>query len=83
MSTTADAVERLKGAGLTTEQAVAFLSVVEERGVTRDYLDGRLAALESKLEARIESLFNRLLLAALGIAGISIAITTALGRLLA
>jgi hypothetical protein len=68
--TTADNVSQLEEVGFDKAQAVAIVSVIESKSVTRDYLD-----------AKIEALFNRILIAALAIAGISIALTTALGRI--
>jgi hypothetical protein len=49
MTTTADIVQRLQNSGFTQEQALAILSATEERFVTRDYLDSRLAALKTEL----------------------------------
>jgi hypothetical protein len=69
--TTTDVVAGLVEAGFSEKQALALLTLQEQRGVTRDYLDSKL-----------ESLFNRLLIAGLTIAAVSIAVVTALGRLL-
>jgi len=82
--TTADHVSQLEDAGFDKTQAVAIISVIETKTVTRDYLDAKLAGIDTKLagiETRIETLFNRILIAALTIAGISIALTTALSRI--
>jgi hypothetical protein len=46
-------MQRLRDAGISQEQAEAIASMPEERYVTRDYLDARLAQLESSLTWRI------------------------------
>ena len=58
--------DRLIAAGFNDDQARAILDAMAGDLVTRDYLDARLAQVESRLEARIEGLKTQLLLAMFG-----------------
>ena len=68
--------KNLQAAGMETRQAEAE-SIDTQRGdrVTKDYLNSRLEALEARLVALANSLFNRLLIAIIAASGVIIAAT--------
>jgi len=54
-------MRRLREEGrFTQEQAEAIASMPEERYVTRDYLDARVAELEARLNSRMDAIGWRL-----------------------
>ena len=58
---TIDWMRRLREEGrFTQEQAEAIASMPEERYVTRDYLDARVAELEARLNSRMDAIGWRL-----------------------
>lgn len=92
--TTVDWIHKMREANLSQEQAEAIASGYEDRYVTREYLDARLAQLESRFEvrfgaiearfgttdAKISSAINDLTWRMLGIVGLAIVIVGLLDK---
>ncbi len=55
-------MQRLREAGLTQEQAEAIATMPEDRYVTKDYLDARLAQLETGMTWRFLGIAGLLVL---------------------
>jgi hypothetical protein len=76
-----EALRRLRE-HFTSEQAEDIVAVLEERAVSRDYLDSRFDALASRLQASIERSAHDLTWRMLGIAGVAITIVGIIDKLI-